>query len=173
MRVLGKADALEALERHKRQLLRQPEECVMCALADGRDAELLVLRRAAGAVVLDRFGNRPHHLLVIAARHLEHPTQFDWPELSAVQRLAYDACHALERVLAPKRLYVAAFGSDSAAPMTFAHYHLHVVPIQEEGESARPAEVFSWSRGVVTYDAAEAARLVAELRRAFPKIEPA
>ena len=96
-----------------------------------------------------------------------------WPELSAVQRLAYDACHALERVLAPKRLYVAAFGSDSAAPMTFAHYHLHVVPIQEEGESARPAEVFSWSRGVVTYDAAEAARLVAELRRAFPKIEPA
>lgn len=168
MRSLTKSEALVQLEQHKQQLLRHPGDCVMCALAAGRDAELVVLEQRSGCVVLDRFGNRGGHLLVIAARHVERATELPWSQYSDLQRLAYDACHALEQVLAPKRVYTAALGSSSELPMTYAHFHLHVVPVPDEGESSRPAQVFSWSQGVVTYDDAEAKELVSELRRAWP-----
>jgi hypothetical protein len=65
-------------------------------------------------------------------------------------------------------VYTAALGSSSELPMTYAHFHLHVVPVLDEGESARPAQVFSWSSGVVSYTETEAKELVSELRRAWP-----
>jgi diadenosine tetraphosphate (Ap4A) HIT family hydrolase len=170
MHVLSKSDALAALERHKQQLLRQPGDCVMCALVARRDPELIVVEQRAGCVVLDRFGNRAGHLLVIGARHVERATELAWSDYSHLQRLAYHACHALERVMKPKRIYTAALGSSTELPMTYAHFHLHVVPLLDDGESARPAQVFSWSHGVVSYDESEARELVSELRRAWPAL---
>ncbi|HVY25934.1 MAG TPA: HIT domain-containing protein [Polyangiaceae bacterium] len=170
MRSLSKNEALAELERHKQQLLRQPGDCVMCALAARRDPELLVLEHNAGSVVLDRFGNRAGHLLVVGSRHVQRATELSWAEYSELQRLTYDACHALERALKPKRVYTAALGSSLELPMTYAHFHLHVVPLLEEGEGTRPAEVFSWSHGVVSYDESEARSLVSELRRAWPRL---
>ena len=168
MRLLSKSEALEQLELNKRQLLRHADECVMCALAERRDAELVVVDHHSGAVVLDRFGNRVGHLLVISKHHVEHATQLSWPEYSALQRLAYEACQALTQVLQPKRVFVAALGSSSPLPMTFSHFHLHVVPVAEEDERARPAQVFSWTEGVVSYDAQQARKLVSDLQRAWP-----
>ena len=121
MQQLSKPEALALLEHHKRALLRHPDECVMCALAERRDPELVIAESQAGSVVLDRFGNRAGHLLVIAARHVERATQLEFAAYSQLQRLVYDACQALERALDPKRVYVAAFGSDAAVPMTFVH----------------------------------------------------
>lgn len=168
MRLLSKSAALSELEHHKRALLRDADECVMCALAAQRDARLVIEAGPDGCVVLDRFGNRAGHLLVIGARHVEHATELTWSEYAALQRLAYDACHALEQVLAPKRIYTAALGSTSEQPMTFSHFHLHVVPVMEDDERARPAQVFSWSEGVVSYADAEADQLVTQLKRAWP-----
>jgi diadenosine tetraphosphate (Ap4A) HIT family hydrolase len=170
MRLLSKSEALAELERHKQQLLQQPGDCVMCALVARRDPELVVLEAPAGCVVLDRFGNRAGHLLVIGARHVDRATELDWSQYCDLQRLTYDACHALERVMKPKRVYTAALGSSTELPMTYAHFHWHVVPLLEDGESARPAQVFSWSHGIVSYDDAEARRLVSELRRAWPAL---
>jgi len=169
MLALTKSEALEQLELHKARLLRHPDECLMCALAERRDAGLVVLEQREGTVVLDRFGNRAGHLLVISKRHVEHATQLTWPEYAELQRLAYEACHALERVLEPKRVFVAALGSNSAQPMTFSHFHLHVVPVVEDDERARPAQVFSWTEGVVTYDAEQARTLVTRIKRAWPE----
>jgi diadenosine tetraphosphate (Ap4A) HIT family hydrolase len=168
MRELSKEQALVELELHKRELLRQPDECVMCALAEQRDAALVLKDDPCGSVVLDRFGNRAGHLLVISKRHTEHVTQLSWHEYSALQRLAYEASQALERVLAPRRVYIAALGSSEALPMTFSHFHLHVVPVLEDDERPRPAQVFSWSEGVVTYEPEQAQELVSGLRRAWP-----
>lgn len=169
MRLLSKGEALEQLELNKQRLLRHADDCIMCALAERRDAELVVLEQRAGTVVLDRFGNRAGHLLVISKRHVEHTTELSWPEYGELQRLAYEACHALSRVLEPKRVFVAALGSSSPLPMTFSHFHLHVVPVREDDERARPAQVFSWTEGVVTYDQAEARKLVSDLQRAWPE----
>jgi hypothetical protein len=99
---------------------------------------------------------------------VERVVDLDWPTYSELNRLSYLACHALQRALSPERVYMAAFGSQSGLPMTYAHYHLHVVPVMANDERPRPAQVFSWTEGVVTYDEAEAQRLVASLRDAWP-----
>jgi diadenosine tetraphosphate (Ap4A) HIT family hydrolase len=165
---LTKEQALERLEQHKRELLRHPDECVMCALAERRDAALVLRQEEHGTVVLDRFGNRQGHLLVISKRHVEHATQLCWEDYAALQRLAYEASQALERALSPKRVFIAALGSSDSLPMTFSHFHLHVVPVLEHDARPRPAQVFSWTEGVVTYEPEQARELVASIRRAWP-----
>lgn len=169
MRLLSKSEGLEQLELNKQRLLRHADECMMCALAERRDAELVVMDQPAGTVVLDRFGNRAGHLLVISKRHVEHTIELSWPEYGELQRLAYEACHALTLVFQPKRVFVAALGSSAPLPMTFSHFHLHVVPVLEDDERARPARVFSWTEGVVTYDPEQARKLVSDLQRAWPE----
>jgi diadenosine tetraphosphate (Ap4A) HIT family hydrolase len=168
MRQLTKGDALALLEQHKRELLRHPDDCVMCALSEQRDPELVVKQDADGVVMLDRFGNRHAHLLVISRRHVEHTTELSWPEYRALQRLAYEASQALDKVVQPQRVFIAALGSHAPQPMTFSHFHLHVVPVPKGDERCRPAQVFSWTEGVVTYDAEQAAELVARLKSAWP-----
>ena len=166
MRRLEKDEALGVLEKHRGALLG--DGCAMCALAARRDTAPPVRETEHGVVVLDRFGSEQGHLLVIARRHVDRGTELPWRVYAELQRLAYDASHALERALRPKRVYVAALGASTPLPMSFPHYHLHVIPIYEDGESARPARVLSWSSGVVVYEDAEAAALVTELARAWP-----
>ena len=50
-------------------------------------------------------------------------------------------------------------------PTSYAHAHVHVVPVDEVDERARPAAVFSWSSGVVVYEPGEGEALAAELGR--------
>jgi len=85
-----------------------------------------------------------------------------------LQALAYQACTALERVLEPVRTFVAVLGASRGLPMSFPHFHVHVLPVYETGEGARPAHVFSWSIGVLVYEDAEARELAAKLRAAWP-----
>lgn len=143
--------------------------CVMCAIAEGvKDGELVVAREPGAVAVLDRFAARRGHLLVILESHEEHVARLEWPAWERLQRLAWQGSRALEAVLAPRRIFVAALGSSSAIAKSFPHVHLHVVPLQEDGELARPARVFSWSSGVHVYEPGEAEALVSELRAAWP-----
>jgi diadenosine tetraphosphate (Ap4A) HIT family hydrolase len=52
--------------------------------------------------------------------------------------------------------------------MTYSHYHMHVIPVYETDERARPARVLSWSEGVVMYDDAEAREVSGSLARHWP-----
>jgi diadenosine tetraphosphate (Ap4A) HIT family hydrolase len=165
-RTVDKEEALALLEAHTRALLSTDEQCVMCALRSGRGAPGLIRETEHGVVALDRFGSERGHLLVIAKRHVERETELPWPAYREIQRLAYDACHALRRALSPRRVYVAALGAESPLPMSFPHYHLHVIPIYEVDERARPARVLSWSSGVIVYDESEALALASVIREA-------
>ena len=53
----------------------------------------------------------------------------------------------VERVMRPRRCYVASTGS-SAGEMTQTsrHLHVHVIPLYEADD--RPSDVFSWAEGV-------------------------
>jgi diadenosine tetraphosphate (Ap4A) HIT family hydrolase len=168
MRVVHKPEALELLAANRNWLLPDGQGCVMCALLDCERGSPTIASSEHAAVVLDRFGSRRGHLLVILRRHVEHVTDIEWPVYSALQRLAYDAAHAVTQVFAPKRVFVAALGASSALPMSYPHLHLHVIPVYEDDERARPANVLSWSQGVVVYDDDEARALDTELRRAWP-----
>jgi len=65
-------------------------------------------------------------------------------------------------------VYLAQLGSPEDLPTTYAHAHVHVIPLVDTGESARPAAVFSWTSGVPVYDPGEAETLAAALAAAFP-----
>lgn len=168
MRLLSKSEAIEALREHQGRLLRSEHECVMCALVARGDGLPSIQENEHGIVRLDRFGSRPGHLLVISRRHVERFTELPFSVYSELQRLAFDACRALERLLAPKRVFVAALGTSNPLLMSYPHYHLHVVPVCEDDERGRPAAVFSWSEGVLLYEAEEAAEFIAATRAAWP-----
>jgi diadenosine tetraphosphate (Ap4A) HIT family hydrolase len=163
MRHLPKQEALAALEA------AVSGSCVMCELASGhRDAALQIHRDETATVLLDRFAAAPGHVLVVLAAHVEHVAQLPLESYLHSQRLAWRACRALEATLAPRRTFVASFGSSTPLPTSFPHFHLHVVPLAEDGENARPAKVFSWAEGVWVFESEEeAASLAARLRAAW------
>jgi diadenosine tetraphosphate (Ap4A) HIT family hydrolase len=168
-RTIDKPEALERLEAHRRGLFAGGDGCVMCALVErARKADELLAESEHGVALLDRFGSRIGHTLIIARGHVEDATSLGWPAYACLQRLAFDASRALERELRPERVFVAVLGASSQLPMSFPHFHVHVLPVYETGEGARPAHVFSWSAGVLVYDDDEARELAARLRAAWP-----
>lgn len=166
-----KEEALALLADHRRALCAQDDTCLMCLLADGRGTPGPVYESEEGIVLLDRFAAREGHLIVVSREHVESLPELGWPHYAALQRIAFDATRALQRVLSPVRFYVAALGAPQAVPMSFPHFHLHVIPLFEADDSARPARVFSWTDGVVVYEDDEAEALAQRIRDAWPSEE--
>lgn len=167
---LAKDEALAELEAwHRAQ--DEKVACTMCRLTDPSAGAHHIAESAHGVVVLDGFAATEGHLLVVAREHAERASELSWPVYSELQRLVWLATRALEAELAPARVYVAALGAATALPMSFPHYHVHVIPVYATDERARPARVLSWSEGVVRYGPGEAEALVARLRKAWPGAE--
>ena len=169
MEVVSKETALARLADHKRTLLADGPGCVMCALARGRRAPAVVAASAHGVVLLDRFACRYGHLMVIAKQHVERISELSWEVFSDLQRLVFDATHAVEACFQPARVFTATLGAAVELPMTYSHYHVHVIPVPETDERARPARVLSWSEGVVVYAEEEAERIRHRLVLAWPQ----
>jgi diadenosine tetraphosphate (Ap4A) HIT family hydrolase len=147
--------------------------CAMCSIASGAG---LAGARGDGALagnahaiaVLDRFAARPGHVLVVLRRHEERLAALARDEHAALHDLGWQLARALDRVLAPRRIYVAALGSATPRATSFPHVHLHVVPLADGGEGDRPAEVFTWANGAYVFDDdAEERALATSLRAAL------
>jgi diadenosine tetraphosphate (Ap4A) HIT family hydrolase len=168
MRVLDKAQALLALEAEIRAL-PSGVDCIACALVTPGDATAEPIAESEhGVVVVNRFASRERHLLVVARRHVEHIYQLAWPVYADLQHLAFQAVCVLQARFCPVRIYTSVLGSSSQLTTSYPHLHVHVVPVMDTDDRARPARVFSWSEGVFVYDAAEAQALAAELRSHWP-----
>ena len=166
---IAKAEALLAAAQEWALLPSKYNRCAICAMADGHPDDLEFLAdNAFAAVVLARFALRRGHLLVVLKRHVESLPAVHWEEYVAVQRLAWEAAQAMQQVLHPVRIFVAALGTTAKLPNSFAHHHVHVIPI-EHGTEQRPAQVLSWESGVYLYEQGEAEMLAAELRACWPK----
>jgi len=165
--VIDKAAALAQLHEHKRALLGPAGGCVMCALANGGARAMLVAESVHGAVMLDRFACRYGHLLVVGKRHVERASELDWTVYADLQRLVFDAIGVVEVCFRPARVFTATLGAAVELPQTYSHYHVHVIPVYETDERARPARVLSWSEGVVVYDELEAEQLCRTLKDAW------
>lgn len=167
MLLLDKDSALAAVALEKTRLPPAAEGCVPCAFSrHGYAAEFLIGGDADFAVVLDRFGYREGHLLVAPRRHIERSSALTEGEYLALQRWVHRAMRIVDAHFQPPRIFVAELGSAEplATGTSFPHVHIHVVPIHQRGEEARPAQVFSWTSGIVAYRPEEAAALVAALR---------
>ena len=168
MPMVDKSEALERLEAYKRSL--RPFDCLLCAVRSAvEETDQVIASNAHGLVVLNRFGQRRGHLMVLSRRHVDHLHELDWTACAELQRLAYDANIALKRTLAPLRIFSAVLGTDAPIATSYAHLHVHVLPIHEADERSRPARVFTWSEGVYVYGEGEAEALAAELRAAWPE----
>jgi len=172
MRRVSKEEALADMAAHGFDRL-SGDCCAMCMLVE-RASLLRVHEDATAVVVLDRYASTRGNLLVVLKDHVERVTELALVRYLALQRLVYASVDTLERTLAPRRVYTAILGSPRAEPdgpappaMSFPHLHAHVIPVHEDGETARPAVVFSWSAGVWLYDDGEAESLAGELRAAW------
>jgi diadenosine tetraphosphate (Ap4A) HIT family hydrolase len=154
--LIGKEEALVRLAEHRQQLLGGDQGCVLCALAHGGSIPTPLVETERAVVLLDRFGRRRGHLLVVSKVHLERVAEIDQTLYMEVQRLVYQAMTALDKALQPVQVFTAVLGATVPVPMSFGHFHAHVIPVYESDERARPARVLSWSEGVVVYDDAEA-----------------
>jgi len=165
--LLSKEEALAELSEHRRKLLGGEEGCVLCALANGGAVPAPLVETDHAIVLLDRFARRRGHLLVVSKVHVERVSEIS-PELFCeVQRLVYEAMQALDAALCPVQVFTAVLGATIPVPMSFAHFHAHVIPVYESDERARPARVLSWSEGVVVYDNAEASALREQILAAW------
>ncbi|WP_169928170.1 HIT family protein [Labilithrix luteola] len=127
----------------------------------------LFIRETEHAVcVLNAFGSMPSDMLVVAKRHLPTLAEVPWEVHEDMSRLAWEAGRVLERRGA-KRVYLAQLGSPADIPTSYAHAHVHVIPVTTTDESARPAVVLSWSSGVIAYDPGEGEALAASLAASF------
>ena len=169
MKVVSKDEALSRLREHKHSLLPGGAGCVMCALASGKADVPFIAESQHAVVLLDRFACRHGHLMVIPRAHLEHLGNLPWPVFLDVQRLTFEAARAIDLCLEPPRVFTATLGAAVELPMTYSHYHMHVIPVFETDERARPARVLSWSEGVVVYDDDEARELSARLSAAWSR----
>jgi diadenosine tetraphosphate (Ap4A) HIT family hydrolase len=146
VRRIDKATALAALAAER------SARCRMCELIE----ELEPIAATEHAVaILDRYASRPGHVLIVARRHEERIASLAWPEYAAIQELAWRLCGAIERALAPRRIYVAALGSADPIDTSFPHVHVHVVPLSDGGEADRPASVFTWQHGVDVFESVD------------------
>ena len=102
------------------------------------------------------------------SEHVERASALDWAVYADLQRLVFDATHVVDGFFKPARVFTATLGAAVELPQTYSHYHVHVIPVYETDERARPARVLSWSEGVVVYDDAEAEGICRELSRAWP-----
>jgi diadenosine tetraphosphate (Ap4A) HIT family hydrolase len=172
MRHVEKPEALQLLEAYKRSL--PAFDCLLCALSRESLCEARTITSDAhGVVLLNRFGQRPGHVMVVPRCHATHVPELPWPTYAALQRLAYDANTAVARVLKPVRIYNAVFGSTATVAQSFKHLHIHVLPIYEANDTARPSRAFTWTEGIFVYEDAEARELTNALRDAWPEAHAA
>jgi len=161
---------MDLVARAAEALPERFDGCAICGMAAGHPAGMEVLaERPAALAVLDWLGVRRGHALVILRRHVESVAEVPWSEYVEVQRLAWEAARAMERVLSPKRTFVASLGSAKRLPISFPHHHVHVIPLYDGGEIDRPSEVLTWRNGVALYAPGEAEELGAALRAAWPQ----
>jgi histidine triad (HIT) family protein len=165
-----KQEALLALAAHRKAIGASDDCCIMCLLAMGKAKPDPVWETESAVVLLDRFGARRGHLLVISKSHVEDLTDLVVDDYLAFQRLAHQASRALLLTLEPQRIFVASLGAPRAVPTSFPHFHLHVIPLFETDERCRPARVFSWTDGIVLYDDDAAERLAKQIRLNFQRV---
>ncbi|HEX2733898.1 MAG TPA: HIT domain-containing protein [Polyangiaceae bacterium] len=164
---LDKDQALAQLDL-ERERSRGFGGCVMCRLGSHQHAHEWIAENEHAVVTLDAYGATVGHLLVISKAHIERTSGVKWHAYQAIQHLVWQASQVLDTELEPQRVYTAALGAARPMPMSFPHFHVHVVPVYENDDRARPAHVFSWSAGVTCYSEDEARALRVRLRHAWP-----
>lgn len=129
--------------------------CLMCAINARRvGAVYCVCEDDEMIVMLPRYVRRWGHVLVTPKAHFTSFSAIDPALWARASSLAHRAARMVERVMQPRRVYVASTGS-SAGELTQSsmHLHIHIIPLYELDD--KPADIFSWAPGIFVAEHAE------------------
>ena len=143
----------EALTRMRAE--RTGPACLMCAVHQRCAGPVYTLHEDEKFIVLlPRYVRRWGHVLVSLQQHVQRFEEVSPEVWLEANMYALRAARMIERVLAPRRVYVTSTGSSNGElTQSSQHMHLHVIPVPESED--RPADIFSWQAGVYTAEAEE------------------
>jgi diadenosine tetraphosphate (Ap4A) HIT family hydrolase len=143
----------EALERIRRE--RGDAACLMCAIRDRAAGPVHAIHEDdAHLVILPRYVRRWGQVMVIPKKHTTTFAEVEAAAWSQMNALVLRAARAVENVMQPRRCYLASTGSSAGELVqSSTHLHVHVIPLHEPDD--KPADIFSWTTGVLVAEEGE------------------
>jgi ATP adenylyltransferase len=141
-----------------------PEGCVICALVNGADGELVAERNEITITLLNRFPYSSGHLMVSPVRHVADLVELSGDEAGAIMAAAQRGVRALAAMLNPNGFNIGV-NQGSAAGASLDHFHLHVVPRWHGDTNFMPVV------GQTKVMPADLAELAARLREKLSELE--
>lgn len=141
--------------------------CLMCAVRDRKVGDThAIYEDDEMLVMLPRYVRRWGHIMVMPKQHLTSFSAIAPALFMRMSELSLQCSRVLERVVKPRRVYMASTGS-SAGEITQSseHLHVHVIPLYEVDD--KPSSIFSWSEGVYVAERDEWEALRAQFAEAF------
>jgi len=141
--------------------------CLMCAVRDRKVGDTHVIHEDDEMlVILPRYVRRWGHVMIMPKIHVTAFLGIDPALFLRMSTLSLQCSRMVERVLKPRRVYVASTGS-SAGEITQSseHLHVHVIPLYEVDD--KPSSIFSWSEGVYVAERDEWEAFRTSLAEAF------
>ncbi len=141
--------------------------CLMCAIRDHKvGPTYVVYENDEQLVSLPRYVRRWGQLNVMPKAHVTTFAEVDEEVWARTNRLALHAARVAERVMRPRRVYLASTGSSAGElTQTSVHLHIHVIPLYLPDD--KPADIFSWTEGVYVAEHDEWEELRARYREAW------
>ncbi|MCB9597600.1 MAG: HIT family protein [Sandaracinaceae bacterium] len=141
--LISRAAALSRIEREGGR-----PACLMCAVRDRAVGDVhAIFEDDAILVMLPRYVRRWGQIMVLPKSHATSFAEVDPALWARVNELAHRAARVVERVRAPRRVYVASTGSGGGElTQSSMHLHVHVIPLYEPDD--KPSSIFSWQDGV-------------------------
>ncbi|MCB9753323.1 MAG: HIT family protein [Myxococcales bacterium] len=146
--------------------------CLMCAIAARRVGDVhVIVEDEDTLVMLPRYVRRWGHVMALPKRHVTSYAEVDVELWTRTAQLAHQAARVVERVMRPRRCYLASTGSSAGElTQTSRHLHIHVVPLYEPDD--KPSDIFSWAGGVYVGAPDEWAELTRRYREAWDDCWP-
>jgi diadenosine tetraphosphate (Ap4A) HIT family hydrolase len=147
---IPRADALERIQKE-----RGDAACLMCAIRDRVAGPVYAIHEdAAHLVILPRYVRRWGQVMVIPKKHTTTFAEVDAADWLTTNALVLRAARAAETVMRPRRCYLASTGSSAGELVqSSTHLHVHVIPLHEPDD--KPADIFSWTNGVLVAEERE------------------
>ena len=147
---IARADALERIQKERGDAV-----CLMCAIRDRAAGPVYAISEdETHLVILPRYVRRWGQVMVIPKKHTTTFAEVDEADWLVTNALVLRAARAAEKVMRPRRCYLASTGSSAGELVqSSTHLHVHVIPLHEPDD--KPADIFSWTNGVLVAEESE------------------
>ncbi|MBN4071481.1 HIT family protein [Crocinitomix catalasitica] len=138
-----------------------PNQCLVCERIMNTDTNLVLTKSDHLIAFLSRYPRFWGHTIIAPKEHFTQFHELPTNVYAACFDLAREIAIKQEKYLNPANVYIASIGSDQDLLNSCSHFHIHVLPIYDEG--IKPSEVFSWKDGIFEAEEDEWIELTGQL----------